>query len=108
MKNKKVLLIIDMQKGSFTPETPRFDTEGVVMRINELAQLFRRAKLPVIYIQHDGTGTGEFEKNTTEWEILESLNVESTDILIDKYANDVFYNSKLQSKLIEVLGSRLI
>jgi nicotinamidase-related amidase len=108
MKNKKVLLIIDMQKGSFTPETPRFDTEGVVMRINELAQLFRRAKLPVIYIQHDGTGTGEFEKNTTEWEILESLNVESTDILIDKYANDVFYNSKLQSKLIELNATELL
>ncbi|WP_026714251.1 cysteine hydrolase family protein [Flavobacterium daejeonense] len=102
MKNRKSLLIIDMQKGSFTSKTPRFDTDSVVMRINELAKLFRKAKLSVIYIQHDGTGTGEFEKSTSEWELLDTLNIESTDVLIDKYANDVFYNSGLQSKLTEL------
>lgn len=91
-----------MQKGSFTSKTPRYDTDGVVKRMNELAKLFRKAELPVLYIQHDGTGTGEFEKNTFAWELLDSLNVEPTDILIDKYANDVFYNSKLQSKLSEL------
>lgn len=48
-----------MQKGSFTPNTPRFDTEGVVNRMNELSDLFRKSELPVIYIQHDGSGTGE-------------------------------------------------
>ena len=30
-------MVIDMQKGSFTSKSPRFDTKGVVMRINELA-----------------------------------------------------------------------
>ena len=102
MKNRKCLLIIDMQKGSFTTKTPRFDTNRVVMRINELAKLFRKAELPIIYIQHDGTGTGEFEKNTSEWELLDTLNIKPTDVLIDKYANDVFYNSGLQSKLTEL------
>src|SRR5690606_14848216 len=74
-------------------------TNGVVGRINELAELFREMNFPVIFIQHDGTGKGAFEKFTQEWELLDSLTVESTDILIDKYANDVFYNSDLQSKL---------
>jgi nicotinamidase-related amidase len=96
MKEKKALLIIDMQKGSFTAKTPRYDTKGVLKRINELAQLFRKSNLPVIYIQHDGVGTGEFEKNTTDWELLTSLNREPTDIRIDKYANDVFYKSNLR------------
>lgn len=107
MKTKKALLIIDMQKGSFTPQTPRFDSDGVVQRINELSELFRQSKLPVIYIQHDGTGTGEFEKNASDWEILDSLHVEVNDISIDKYANDVFYNSELQSKLSELDVSEL-
>lgn len=102
MTNKKALLVIDMQKGSFTPKAPRFDTDGVVRRINELASIFRQLNFPVIYIQHDGTGTGEFEKNSTEWENLDELSVESNDILIDKYANDVFYKSDLQSKLCEL------
>lgn len=99
MKNKKALLVIDMQKGSFTPKTPRFDTDGVVQRINSLAQTFREMKSPVIYIQHDGTGSGAFEKNTLAWEVLDSLEVEPEDILIDKYANDVFYKSHLESTL---------
>ncbi len=102
MTNRKALLVIDMQKGSFTPKTPRFDADGVVRRINELAAIFRELNFPVIYIQHDGTGTGEFEKNSTEWENLDELIVESNDILIDKYANDVFYKSDLQSKLSEL------
>lgn len=102
MKNRKALLVIDMQKGSFTPKNIRFDTDGVVRRINELAKLFRELNYPVIYIQHDGTGTGAFEKNATDWENLDDLTVKSTDIRIDKYANDVFYKSDLLSKLNEM------
>ncbi|WP_321371379.1 cysteine hydrolase family protein [uncultured Draconibacterium sp.] len=102
MKHKKALLVIDMQKGSFTAATPRFDTDGVVKRINELSAICREQNYPVVYIQHDGTGTGEFEKNTTEWENLDALIVKPTDIRIDKYANDVFYRSKLQKYLGEL------
>ena len=89
-----------MQKDSFTPKTPRFDKEAVVRRINELASIFRTLFYPVIHIQHDGAG--EFEKNTTGWEILDELMVQPTDILIDKSANDAFYKSGLQSKLNEL------
>lgn len=106
MKNRKALLIIDMQKGSFTPKTPRFDTDGVVKRINELGTLFRERSFPVIYIQHNGTG--EFEKNSTEWENLDELIVEPNDILIDKYTNDVFYESELQTKLAELNVNELL
>ncbi len=41
MKNRKALLVIDMQKGSFTALTPRHDTDGVVQRINLMAEAFR-------------------------------------------------------------------
>ena len=102
MKDRKALVVIDMQKGSFTSKTPRFDTAGVVQRINELAALFRKTKNPVFYIQHDGTGSGEFEKNSEDWENLDDLTVESTDIRIDKYANDAFYKTDLHSKLIQL------
>ena len=103
----KALLVIDMQKGSFTQETPRYDTEGVVKRINSLSSIFRKRNFPVIFVQHDGTGSGEFQKNTQEWELLESLVIAPSDVLIDKYANDVFYNSKLQSKLVELKVTEL-
>jgi nicotinamidase-related amidase len=99
---QKALLIIDMQKGSFTSSSPRFDTDGVVFRINALAAIFREKNLPVIFIQHDGTGSGDFEKNTTSWELLDEFDVHASDILFDKYANDVFYESGFQSKLSEL------
>lgn len=96
---RKALLIIDMQKGSFTPDTPRFDTDGVVNRINGLAQIFRKSKFPVIVIQHDGSSANEYVPNTREWELLDNIEVEPADIFIDKYANDVFYKSTLDSNL---------
>ncbi len=108
MKSKKAFLVIDMQKGSFTPKTPRFDTKGVVDRINGLADLFRKINFPVMFIQHDGNGTGEFEKNTWEWELLDELQVEPSDIRLDKYANDVFYKSKLQHILSELGTEELV
>ncbi len=102
MSSKKALLIIDMQKGSFTPQTPRFDTEGVVKRINSLSNLFRNHKSPIIFIQHDGTSTNEFIPFTKEWELLDSLVIKPEDININKYANDVFYKSDLQSILVNL------
>lgn len=91
-----------MQKGSFTPQTPRYDTKGVVERINALARIFRASDCPVIFIQHDGTALDEFIPNTVEWELLDELEVEQKDIIITKYANDVFYGSSLSSKLKEL------
>ena len=108
MENMKALLVIDMQKGSFTSKTPRFDTDGVVRRINELTLIYRHKGYPVFIIQHDGTGSGEFEKNSWEWENLDALIVESDDIRIDKYANDIFYNSKLQARLTEMNVTELL
>ncbi|WP_205660298.1 isochorismatase family protein [Cognatitamlana onchidii] len=96
---KKALLVIDMQKGSFTPKTPRYDTAGVVSRMNKLAHLFNRKGLPVIYIQHDGTRDNNFLPHTEAWELLDTLDVPGDAYRIDKYANDVFYKSKLKATL---------
>ena len=102
MRDKKALLIIDMQKGSFTPKTPRYNTNGVVKRINELAEFCRKMEFPVVFIQHDGSKENEFIPKTTEWELLSELKVEKGDIFINKYANDVFYKSELQLKLSDL------
>lgn len=98
----KALLIIDMQKGSFTLDTPRFDSNNVIKRINKLAKTFRKEGAYVFFIQHNGKKTNEFIPNTTEWELLDELEVKPTDIKIEKYVNDIFYESQLQLKLKEL------
>lgn len=97
----KALLVIDMQKISFTPETPRYDEENVVSKINALSTKYRENKDLVIHIQHDGTKDGFCIPNTTEWEIIDSIQVEESDILVGKTANDCFYKSRLNEILKE-------
>ena len=50
----KALLIIDMQKVSFTSKTPRFNSDDVIKRINILSDKFRKNGDIVIFIQHNG------------------------------------------------------
>lgn len=101
-KDKKALLIIDMQKGNFVPQFPCFDTDGVVDRINALAETFRKLNLPVIVIQYDGSKFNEYIPHTHDWELLDELQVSPTDILISKCANDLFYDTSLHSTLAEL------
>lgn len=93
------LLIIDMQRGSFTRETPRYDAEQVVSRINTLATTFRSRECPVIWIQHDGSRFGEFVPETEQWALLPELQVLPEDWIIPKTANDSFYRSTLENRL---------
>ena len=104
----KALLVIDMQKISFTPKTPRFDTEGVIERINLLSASFRAAGDQVIFVQHDGTKEGVCIPETEEWEILDSLIVNSSDLIISKSANDAFYQTTLKAKLLQTGINELV
>jgi nicotinamidase-related amidase len=104
----KALLIIDMQKTSFTPKTPRFDSEGVIQRINKLSHKFRLAGDKVIFIQHDGSKEGFCIPNTEEWEILSSLNINRDDLIVTKTANDSFYRTTLKEDLIKFGINELI
>lgn len=95
----KALLIIDMQKISFTPNTPRYDSEGVIERMNQLAEIFRNNGDKVIFIQHDGTSEDYCFPGTEEWEILSELQIKAEDEIIPKTVNDAFYKSVLKEKL---------
>jgi nicotinamidase-related amidase len=95
----RALLIIDMQKVSFTPATPRYDADGVTERINRLSDLFRAKGDLVIFIRHDGSSEGFCIPGTEEWEILDSLNLNAGDLIISKTANDSFYRTTLQDDL---------
>jgi len=96
---KRALIIIDMQAGCFTPATPRYDTEGVVERINQMSEFFRENGDPVIFIRHDGTKEGYLFPGTNDWQILTALNQLPGDLYIEKTINDSFYRSELQATL---------
>ena len=93
----KALLIIDMQMGSFKPETPRYDADGIIQRINSLSDYFRQNGDKVIFIQHDGTKENSYIPGTSDWNILPALIRRPDDIIVSKTANDSFYNSELET-----------
>lgn len=95
----KALLIIDMQKVSFTPQTPRFEAGKVIERINTLSGVFRKHGLPVIFIQHDGIRENYCRPGTEEWEILDEVIRLPEDEVISKQVNDAFYQTRLHQFL---------
>lgn len=97
----KALLIIDMQVGSFKPYSLRYDTLGVIYRINKLSDYFRANNDKVIFVQHDGTKENTFLPGTLDWKLLSELIKNPTDYIVSKTANDSFYNTDLQDRLTE-------
>ncbi len=95
----KALLIIDMQVGVFSNETPRFNTRGVTQRINTLSAHFRNQGDKVIFIQHDGIKEDYLFHGTPDWKILSTIDQGKDDLYIDKTVNDAFYETDLESNL---------
>ncbi len=94
----EALIVIDMQKGSFR-DTVRHDADGVVARINGVAEDFRQRGDAVVFIQHDGSREGEFVPGTDDWKLLPSLIVRPGDAVIAKRYNDAFIETALEDYL---------
>ncbi|SDE43741.1 isochorismatase family protein [Pedobacter soli] len=97
----KALLIIDMQIGSFKPYDLRYDTLGVIERINKISNYFRKNSDQVIFIQHDGSKENIFLPHTSDWKLLPELIKCDTDHVVSKSANDAFYNTHLNEILFQ-------
>lgn len=92
---KSALIIVDMQRGSFSEEKPRFDTDGLVKRINQLATRVRKAGGIIVFVQHDGP-TGDVHHPDSEgWKVLPALKMEVGDKRVSKTACDAFLKTDL-------------
>lgn len=94
------LLVIDMQVGLFEAEPPRLDADGVIRRINKIANVVRATGGIVVFIQHEDDS---LKRGTEGWEILPTLERVNTDLLVHKQACDSFYETDL-SDLLEKHG----
>lgn len=95
------LLIIDMQKGMFTKEIPRYDSEHIIGRINQIADKIRAINGYIIFIQHDGNATEGYEPYSDGWDLIQEIPRKEHDVIIHKTACDAFYNSELEKYLYE-------
>lgn len=93
----KALLIVDMQAGLFEGYPPRYDAEGVIQRINQVARTVRLAAGIIVFIQHEDDDS--LQRGTKGWEILPTLERENSDLLVHKRACDSFYQTELANVL---------
>jgi nicotinamidase-related amidase len=107
-RNVIALLIIDMQVGLFTSETPRYDADGVVSRINAIGGAVRQSGGIVIFIQHDGPEGDPLEPGRQGWQLLPSLERGLGDVVVRKTACDAFYSTELKAVLDRRKVRRLI
>lgn len=94
---KSALLVIDVQKGLFTP--PLADAEATIARINTLSAAARQAGVPVIFIQHQ-TPDDELAHGSDAWQIEPGLQVKAGDHRVEKTTPDSFLRTGLGPLLI--------
>ena len=94
------LLVIDVQKSFFGPETTQ-SLDSAIGTINAAIALFRANELPLICIQHidenDGLVPGD-----EKFDLPASLNILPTDFHIHKHYQNSFNKTDLESKLREL------
>jgi nicotinamidase-related amidase len=106
--DRPALLIIDMQLGSFTPRSARHDTEGLIGRLNKLAEHTRAHSGTVIFIQHDGPSGDPHHPSMPGWRLLPELVVDPRDKLVRKASCDAFLHTDLDRVLAEAGACELI
>ncbi|MFB7140669.1 cysteine hydrolase family protein [Gottfriedia sp. NPDC056225] len=95
---KIALLIIDMQKIFLEDKKEQLNVEGACEYINYVAESIRSNKHLVIHVQ-DVEGADEI--NSESLAIIPEINVDQQDICIRKEQSNAFWNTELESILIE-------
>ncbi len=99
------LVVIDVQRGILDiPGLARKKEidqalDETVLRIRSLADRARRARVPVLYVQHNGGPGHRLEPGTPGWTIREEIAPLPGEPVISKRACDAFFETRLQEEL---------
>ncbi len=96
MSSSTALLIIDTQVGLIEPAYQGF---SVLEQIRTLLDKARAARVPVIYMQHDGPQGSDLEVDTSGWHIHPSIAPQEGEPVVRKRASDSFYQTTLAQEL---------
>jgi nicotinamidase-related amidase len=102
---KIALLVIDVQRGILEiPNLARKKEidqalDETVGRIAGLIARARTARVPVIYIQHDGSPGHPLEPGTSGWPLRPEISPQPGDLVIHKRACDAFFETTLDAAL---------
>lgn len=93
---KSALIVIDVQMGLFTRETPIFKAGELLKNINSLIRRARSCSIPIFVIQHSSPRLIEGSDN---WKLHPELTVKHDDIFIKKNYSNSFRGTPLKTEL---------
>jgi len=93
-------MIIDVQLGMFDENNPVYQGNALLTIIKTLISQARASNVPIIYIQHDGTGDkSPLHPDKPGWAIHPSIAPEDNDLIVRKQHPDGFQETGLQKEL---------
>ena len=104
---KTALLVIDVQVG-ILDHFPSYNKDQVLANINDLLMKARAARVPVIYLRHDGGKGDPLEAYTVGWTIHQRVAPVEGEPIVEKRSCSSFYDTPLQAMLGEAGISHLI
>lgn len=111
---KTALIIIDLQKGIVALPTAQ-PTKEVVQHASELADAFRRHRLPVVLVNVAGGAPGRAEQTRNiqdfpaGWaDLVPELNQQPTDHRVTKHAWGAFANTGLEKHLRNLAVTQVV
>ena len=100
MTAETALLVVDMQLGMFVIDPPVHDAAGVLARVRELLARAREARVPVIFVQHDGPEPDHpLRPSGPGWRIHPELAPRPGETVVRKRFSDAFHETTLQQEL---------
>lgn len=99
MSTDTALLVIDVQKFMFAETDPVYQSTELLAAIDDLLAKARAAKVPVIYIQHNGGPGKPLESGSEGWPIHPAIAPAAGELVIGKATPDAFHETTLQAEL---------
>jgi len=96
---KIAMLIVDMQNGCYEDTNEKAMFLDAAEYINDVSELFREKRLPVVVVQDLEVGDGEGSK---AFEVHESVTVKPNDIVVHKVFSNSFWETPLDNILKEL------
>lgn len=91
------VLVIDTQQGLCEGKGRAYDSDAVIERINTVTRQARQVGATVIFIQHQDDSL--LIHGTPAWQLARGLQVEVSDLRVQKTTPDSFLHTELESVL---------
>jgi nicotinamidase-related amidase len=104
---RQALIVIDVQQGLCEGPDAAHETDALIERINTLTQGARAAGVPVIFVQHEGSGD-YLSCHSREWQLPAALQALPGDGYLRKTTPDAFLRTDLQERLTALGVTRLV